>query len=212
MTLTVVSTGNEQDGSAHEPRVIITNRERGLMHVIKEVSDFLHYLFNTWLNPLAHKFLGVWTVQVLHFGVETTNRIESEHSFLKLWLLTSYSDLDIAFLNIDSLFESQIIDIKSSLEYSRLKEKLNAKSNPILKNAFWRTLEIDSYHPCSQEKNMGMDSKMRDFTDLLDQISTRPISKVREMRHLVKGVLSPVLLEDPGMTLTSPSEVTATKG
>ncbi|KAI5654530.1 hypothetical protein M9H77_31717 [Catharanthus roseus] len=37
--------------------------------------------------------------------------------------------------------------------------------------------------------------------------NTRPISKVREMRHLAKGVLSPVLLEDPSMTLTSHPEI-----
>ncbi|KAI5658839.1 hypothetical protein M9H77_27632 [Catharanthus roseus] len=39
--------------------------------------DFLHYLFSTWLNPFAHKFCRVWTSQVLHFMVETTNRNES---------------------------------------------------------------------------------------------------------------------------------------
>ncbi|KAI5658868.1 hypothetical protein M9H77_27661 [Catharanthus roseus] len=65
---------------------------------------------------------------------ETTNRAESEHSVLKLWLSTCYGDLDTAFLNIDLLIEGQITDIKSSLEYYRLKEKFNAKSNPILKN------------------------------------------------------------------------------
>ncbi|KAI5662927.1 hypothetical protein M9H77_22250 [Catharanthus roseus] len=78
--------------------------------------------------------------------------------------------------------------------------------------AFWRTLEIDSYHPCSQEKDMDMDYDMCDLADLLDQISTGPITKVREMRLLAKGVLSLVLPEDLGMTLTSPLEVTATKG
>ncbi|KAI5671512.1 hypothetical protein M9H77_11876 [Catharanthus roseus] len=70
----------------------------------------------------------------MHFGVETTNLLESEHSVLKLWLSTCHGDLDTVFLNIDSLIEGQITDIKSSLEFSRLKEKFNAKSNPILKN------------------------------------------------------------------------------
>ncbi|KAI5653435.1 hypothetical protein M9H77_30622 [Catharanthus roseus] len=57
-----------------------------------------------------------------------------------------------------------------------------------------------------------MDSEMRSLTDLLHQISTGPISKIREMRHLAKRVLSPVLPEDPSMTLTSPPEVAVTKG
>ncbi|KAI5680715.1 hypothetical protein M9H77_01942 [Catharanthus roseus] len=63
-----------------------------------------------------------------------TNRAKSEHSVLKLLLSTCHGDLDTVFLNIDSLIEGQIADIKSLLEYSRLKEKYNAKSNLILKN------------------------------------------------------------------------------
>ncbi|KAI5666182.1 hypothetical protein M9H77_16035 [Catharanthus roseus] len=51
----------------------------------------------------------------------TTNRAESEHSVLKLWLSTCHGDLDTVFLNIDSLIEGQIADIKASLEFSRTK-------------------------------------------------------------------------------------------
>ncbi|KAI5654462.1 hypothetical protein M9H77_31649 [Catharanthus roseus] len=61
----------------------------------------------------------------------TTNRAESEHSVLKLWLSTCHGDLDTVFLNIDSLIEGQIVDIKASLEFSKIKEKHNAKSNHI---------------------------------------------------------------------------------
>ncbi|KAI5677610.1 hypothetical protein M9H77_08560 [Catharanthus roseus] len=50
----------------------------------------------------------VWTSQVLHFGVETKNRAESEHSVLKLWLSTCHGDLDTVFLNIDSLIQAQV--------------------------------------------------------------------------------------------------------
>ncbi|KAI5658819.1 hypothetical protein M9H77_27612 [Catharanthus roseus] len=57
-----------------------------------------------------------------------------------------------------------------------------------------------------------MDSEMHSLTNLLHQISTGPIYKVREMRRLVKGVLNPILPEDPGVTLTSLSEVAVTKG
>ncbi|KAI5668628.1 hypothetical protein M9H77_18481 [Catharanthus roseus] len=42
---------------------------------------------------------------------------------------------------------------------------------------------------------------------VLDQISIGPISKVREMRRIIKGVLSSVLHEDPGATLTTPLEM-----
>ncbi|KAI5678503.1 hypothetical protein M9H77_09453 [Catharanthus roseus] len=72
------------------------------------------------------------------------------------------------------------------------------------------TLEIGRDHLCSQEK--GMDSEMRDLAFLLDKISTGPISKVRKMCCCGKGVLSPVLPKDLGMTLISIPKVTATKG
>ncbi|KAI5683935.1 hypothetical protein M9H77_05163 [Catharanthus roseus] len=54
---------------------------------------------------------------------------------------------------------------------------------------FGRTLEIGNEHLCSQEKDM--DFEMRDLAFLLDQISTGPISKVREM-------------QEPSLSLTSP--------
>ncbi|KAI5654645.1 hypothetical protein M9H77_31832 [Catharanthus roseus] len=97
----------------------------------KSRPDFLHHLFNNWLNPFAHKFVRCWTKSHMHFGMETTNRAESEHSVLKLWLSTCHGDLDTVFLNIDSLIEGQIADIKASLEFSKTKEMHNAKSNHI---------------------------------------------------------------------------------
>ncbi|KAI5671502.1 hypothetical protein M9H77_11866 [Catharanthus roseus] len=85
----------------------------------KLLTLFVHYLS---LDRLGNSF---WV---------DTNRAESEHAVLKLWLLTCHDDLDTVFLNIDSLIQSQIAGIKSSLENSRTKEKFNAKSNPILRN------------------------------------------------------------------------------
>ncbi|KAI5681573.1 hypothetical protein M9H77_02801 [Catharanthus roseus] len=146
---------------------------------------------------------------------KTTNRAESEHSVLKLWLSTCHGDLDTVFLNIDSLIEGQIADIKASLEFSRTKEKHNAKSNHIFYilhdiDVFWQTLEIGSPHPSARQQDL--DSEMRSLTDLLHQISTGPISKVREMRRLAKGVLNPVLPKDPGVTLTSPPKIQKSSG
>ncbi|KAI5674050.1 hypothetical protein M9H77_14414 [Catharanthus roseus] len=82
------------------------------LEVWKSKPDFLHYLFSTWLNPFAHKFCRVWTSQMLHFGVETTNHAKSEHSVLKVWLSTCHDDLDTVFLIIDSLIQGQIAEIK----------------------------------------------------------------------------------------------------
>ncbi|KAI5647670.1 hypothetical protein M9H77_33675 [Catharanthus roseus] len=92
----------------------------------KSRPDFLHYLFNNWLNPFAHKSVRCWTKSYMHFGVKTTNLAESEYSVLKLWLSTCHGDLNTVFLNIDSLIEGQIADIKASLEFSKTKEKNNS--------------------------------------------------------------------------------------
>ncbi|KAI5650466.1 hypothetical protein M9H77_36471 [Catharanthus roseus] len=95
-------------------------------------------IIRTWPYVLiidtTYKMNKVWTSEVLHFGVETMNRAESKHSALKLWLSTCHGDFDTVFLNMDSLIEGQIAEIKTSLEISKLKEKYDAKSNPILKN------------------------------------------------------------------------------
>ncbi|KAI5658379.1 hypothetical protein M9H77_27172 [Catharanthus roseus] len=239
----------------------------------KDRTDFLHYLFNNWLNPFAHKVVRCWTKSHMHFGVETTNWAENEHSVLKLWLSTCHGDLDTVFFNIDSLIKGQIADIKTSLEFSKTKERNNAKSNHIFyivsnkishlalkkiwseitraagiyddpKNkhghylrtsyslpcacelitrfvhilliqlsdieAFWKILEIGGRHPSALQQDI--DSEIRSLTDLLHQIITRVISKIREMHRLAKGVLNPVFPEDPNVILTSPPEITVTKG
>ncbi|KAI5667089.1 hypothetical protein M9H77_16942 [Catharanthus roseus] len=185
----------------------------------------------------------VWTSEVLHFGVETTNRAESKHSVLKLWLSTCHGDLDTIFLNIDSVIESQIVEIKSSLEISKLKENHmilkkiwleikraseisddpQSKCGHYLRKShglpcacelyhryqyllplvsedvyiFWRKLEIGVDIPSVHERDL--DSEMCDLTYLLEEISTGPISKVRE----VKAVISPVLPNDPCASMTT---------
>ncbi|KAI5650419.1 hypothetical protein M9H77_36424 [Catharanthus roseus] len=190
----------------------------------------------------------VWTSQVMLFGVETTNCAESEHLGLKLWFSTYHGDLDTVFLSIDTLIEGQIVEIKTSLEISKLKEKYAAKSNAILMNItremvenpknkclhylrklhslpcayelvgrcqyllplqledvyiFWRKLEIGVNIPNVHKRDM--DFEMCDLTLMLEEISMGPILKVREVRRLIKGVICPVLPENPCPLLTTPS-------
>ncbi|KAI5663811.1 hypothetical protein M9H77_23134 [Catharanthus roseus] len=140
----------------------------------------------------------VWTSEVLHFAVEITNRAECELSVLKIWLSTYHGDLDIVFLNVDFVIKSQIAEIKNSLESSKLKEKFNLKDVSV----FWRTLEIGVNVPSAHARDM--ESEMRDLTSMSDKISTGSISKVRECCCLMKGILCPVLHEDPCAPLTSP--------
>ncbi|KAI5676604.1 hypothetical protein M9H77_07554 [Catharanthus roseus] len=75
---------------------------------------------------------------------------------------------------------------------------------------FWRKLEICADIPDVHERDM--DSEMHDLTSMLEKISTAPISKVREVRHLSKGVICLVLPKDPCPLLTNPPETAVTKG
>ncbi|KAI5671532.1 hypothetical protein M9H77_11896 [Catharanthus roseus] len=75
---------------------------------------------------------------------------------------------------------------------------------------FWEKLEIGSNIP--EEHHRDMESKMRDLTSLLQEISTGPISNVREVRRLIKSVIHPVLPDDPSQPLSNTPETTVTKG
>ncbi|KAI5652680.1 hypothetical protein M9H77_29867 [Catharanthus roseus] len=128
------------------------------------------------------------------------------------------------------VLQSQIAEIKYSLEISKLKEKFAAKINAILKNISNKTshlalkkiwLELKKARGMVEDsRKIGsdildvhkrdMDSEMRDLTLMLGEISTGPISKVREVRRLIKGVICPVLPEDPCPPLTNPPETEGT--
>ncbi|KAI5672003.1 hypothetical protein M9H77_12367 [Catharanthus roseus] len=153
----------------------------------KSKPDFLHYLFNNWLNPFAHEFMRCWTKSHMYFGMETTNRAESEHSVLKLWLSICHDDLDTVFFNIDSLIKGQIADIKALLEFSKTKEKNNAKSYHIFYIISNKIIQL-----------------------VLKKIWSE-ITRAVGIYDDPKRVLNPVLSEDPSVTLTSPPEVAVTK-
>ncbi|KAI5675575.1 hypothetical protein M9H77_06525 [Catharanthus roseus] len=74
---------------------------------------------------------------------------------------------------------------------------------------FWKKLEIGSDIP--EEHHRDMELEMRDLTSLLQEISTGPISNVREVRRLIKGVIHPVLPDIPSQPLLNPLETAVTK-
>ncbi|KAI5668309.1 hypothetical protein M9H77_18162 [Catharanthus roseus] len=104
-------------------------------------------------------------------------------------------DLDTVFLNIDLLIEGQIAEIKSSLEFSRLKEKFNAKSNPILKN-------ISNNISHLTLKKIWVEIKRA------PEIIHDPINKCEHYLRKSHGLPCSY----PGTPLTTPPEHTATKG
>ncbi|KAI5658900.1 hypothetical protein M9H77_27693 [Catharanthus roseus] len=75
---------------------------------------------------------------------------------------------------------------------------------------FWRKLEIG--FDISEEHDRDMDFEIRDLTSLIHEISMGPISKVREVRRLIKGVIFPVLPEDPCHPLTTSPKTAIKKG
>ncbi|KAI5682018.1 hypothetical protein M9H77_03246 [Catharanthus roseus] len=93
-----------------------SNRRHIDQNVLVKLSEMIkdEEVASRFVNGSWHKLLNETDEadQVLHFGVETTNYAESEHSVLKLWLSTCHGDLDTVFLNIDSLIEGRIAEIK----------------------------------------------------------------------------------------------------
>ncbi|KAI5647966.1 hypothetical protein M9H77_33971 [Catharanthus roseus] len=104
-----------------------------LIEMEKDEEVAQRFMNGSWKKLINEIDEGL-DISSVAFGVETTNRAESEHSVLKLWLSTCHGDLDTVFLNIDSLIQGQITEIKDTLKISKLKEKYGAKSNAILKN------------------------------------------------------------------------------
>ncbi|XP_050210045.1 PKS-NRPS hybrid synthetase cheA-like [Mercurialis annua] len=76
------------------------------------------YVEKTWL---AHKekFCCAWTNNVMHFGNTTTCRVESAHAQLKQWLNSSTGSLDTVWTKVDMVIQSQLSEIRFTLEQSR---------------------------------------------------------------------------------------------
>ncbi|KAI5661719.1 hypothetical protein M9H77_21042 [Catharanthus roseus] len=213
--------------TVEEVLCLSSQRAYTVFHRNREESNVLSDIVVAHPTSIA-MIKTVWTSQVFHFGIETANRTKREHFVLKLWLSTCHSDLDTVFLNIDSLIQGQIAEIKYTLQISKLKKKYGKSHSlpcacelvhrcqyliPIREedvDIFWRKLEIG--YDILEEHDRDMDFEMRDLTSLIHEISIGPISKVREVRRLIKGVISPVLPEDSCQPLTTPPETAVTKG
>ncbi|XP_052209388.1 PKS-NRPS hybrid synthetase cheA-like [Diospyros lotus] len=92
-------------------------------------KDVLDYVRNTWLNDYKEKFVATWTNKIMHFGNVTTNRVESAHAKLKKHLGLSQCDFESSWTIINSLIESQHIEIKGSFEKSLMLVQHNFKED-----------------------------------------------------------------------------------
>ncbi|XP_022025181.1 uncharacterized protein LOC110925532 [Helianthus annuus] len=82
-------------------------------------QDVLDYLNSTWLNKYKEMFVFVWTNECLHFGNQTTNRVESQHAKLKRFLNLANCTLDKFIGHVDEVVNSQYTIVKDSFEKSR---------------------------------------------------------------------------------------------
>ncbi|GJY35432.1 hypothetical protein Tco_0420810 [Tanacetum coccineum] len=126
------------------PRVIVTDRELALMNaydtafpnakgeeayqlnleqlqeIVFDFPGVMVYLNKYWLTQYKEMFVAAWTNRFLHFGNQTTNKVESQHAKLKLYLDSAQSDLLTAVSYIHEVVNSQETAIHSSLEHSKI--------------------------------------------------------------------------------------------
>ncbi|XP_038698755.1 uncharacterized protein LOC119996256 [Tripterygium wilfordii] len=106
------------------PRVIVTDRELALINscavvILQNHPAMVNYIETVWLTPYKEMFVSAWTDSYLHFGNQTTNRVESQHAKLKRYLGSTQSNLKSSVSFIHELIQNQISSIKASLEKSR---------------------------------------------------------------------------------------------
>ncbi|XP_048495889.2 uncharacterized protein LOC125495270 [Beta vulgaris subsp. vulgaris] len=85
----------------------------------KSMPAVLDYVKSTWLDPYSDRFVNAFTMNILHLGTRTTNRVESAHAALKSWLKTSTGSLDTIWPIIHSFLEAQKREIKASFQRSQ---------------------------------------------------------------------------------------------
>lgn len=60
-------------------------------------EEAVKYVIKTWLGPWKEKLVAAWTNKVPHMGHVTTSAVESAHSAIKKYLISSKADLKSVF-------------------------------------------------------------------------------------------------------------------
>ena len=69
--------------------------------------DDVKYLYDTWIEPLTHRFCRFVTNRVLHFDIIITSRVENMHRVLKLYLKFFTDDLMNMIEKIEMMLTNQ---------------------------------------------------------------------------------------------------------
>ncbi|GJU85710.1 FAR-RED impaired response 1-like protein [Tanacetum coccineum] len=105
--------------NSHSEEAYQLNLEQ-LQEIVFDFPGVMVYLNKYWLTQYKEMFVAAWTNRFLHFGNQTTNRVESQHAKLKLYLDSAQSDLLTAVSYIHEVVNSQETAIHSSLEHSKI--------------------------------------------------------------------------------------------
>ncbi|GFZ21224.1 hypothetical protein Acr_29g0003860 [Actinidia rufa] len=77
------------------------------------------YLWETWLRPYKERFVDAWLDTCMHLGSNSSQRAESAHARLKLYLGDTMSSLDTSFgKKIHKMLRIQFSSIQKSFERS----------------------------------------------------------------------------------------------
>ncbi|XP_076902799.1 uncharacterized protein LOC143557659 [Bidens hawaiensis] len=82
-----------------------------------------YYIRDNWLVPYKEKFVSCWIDDRLNFGEHTTNRVEGQHANFKRYLSGPNNSLDSITEFALEVVNSQIEEIRATLEDSRVRIK-----------------------------------------------------------------------------------------
>nr|GEW83862.1 hypothetical protein [Tanacetum cinerariifolium] len=78
--------------NSHNEEAYQLNLEQ-LQEIVFDFPGVMVYLNKYWLTQYKERFVAAWTDKFPYFGNQTTNRVESQHAKLKLYLDSAQSDL-----------------------------------------------------------------------------------------------------------------------
>ncbi|XP_035845780.1 protein FAR1-RELATED SEQUENCE 5-like [Helianthus annuus] len=133
-----------------EPRVILTDRDLALMgvcakvfpdasrllcrwhiqqNVMKHCKGVFNYMYDNWLKDYKEMFVFAWTDKRRNFGNRTTNRVESQHTNLKRYVLDR-SSLDRVVGCVREIVETQFSEIRKTFRES-IEKRMNHHKHPL---------------------------------------------------------------------------------
>ncbi|KAL7586977.1 hypothetical protein Lser_V15G40093 [Lactuca serriola] len=120
-----------------------------LQTILFEYSGVRDYLHDVWLHKYKHMFIAAWTDKILHYGNNISNRVESQHAKLKLYLDTPQSNLWKCSSVVHNIVQSQVTAIKASFEYS--KGRINHRVNMKMFELLWNYISLEALDMISNE-------------------------------------------------------------